>query len=32
MNKNGEQTIDNNTLTALTLLIAESTQKEKDII
>lgn len=30
--KNGKQTIDNNTLTALTLLIAESNPKEKDII
>lgn len=30
--KNGGQTIDNNTLTALTLLIAESNPKEKDII
>ncbi len=30
--KNGQQTIDNNTLTALTLLIAESNPKEKDII
>ncbi len=28
----GKQTIDNNTLTALTLLIAESNPKEKDII
>ncbi len=27
--KNGEQTIDNNTLAALTLLIAESNPKEK---
>ena len=27
-----EKTIDNNTLTALTLLIAESNPKEKDII
>ena len=30
--KNGEQTIDNNTLVALTLLIAESNPKEKEII
>ncbi len=30
--KNGEQTIDNNTLTALTLLIAESNPKEKEVI
>ncbi len=30
--KDGMQTIDNNTLTALTLLIAESNPKEKDII
>ena len=30
--KNGKQVIDNNTLTALTLLIAESNPKEKDII
>ena len=30
--KNGTQTIDNNTLTALTLLIAESNPKEKEII
>ena len=30
--KDGEQTIDNNTLTALTLLIAESNQKEKEVI
>ena len=30
--KNGKQTIDNNTLAALTLLIAESNPKEKDII
>ena len=30
--KNGKQTIDNNTLTALTLLIAESNPKEKEII
>ncbi len=30
--KNNKQTIDNNTLTALTLLIAESNPKEKDII
>ncbi len=30
--KDGKQTIDNNTLTALTLLIAESNPKEKDII
>lgn len=30
--KNGIQTIDNNTLTALTLLIAESNPKEKEII
>ena len=29
---NGKQTIDNNTLTALTLLIAESNPKEKEII
>ena len=29
---NGKQTIDNNTLTALTLLIAESNPKEKNII
>ena len=30
--KNGKQSIDNNTLTALTLLIAESNPKEKEII
>ena len=30
--KNGKQVIDNNTLTALTLLIAESNPKEKEII
>ena len=30
--KNGKQTIDNNTLAALTLLIAESNPKEKDVI
>ena len=30
--KDGMQTIDNNTLTALTLLIAESNPKEKDVI
>ena len=30
--KNGKQTIDNNTLTALTLLIAESNPKEKEVI
>ena len=30
--KSGKQTIDNNTLTALTLLIAESNPKEKEII
>ena len=30
--KNGQQIIDNNTLTALTLLIAESNPKEKEII
>ena len=30
--KNGQQAIDNNTLTALTLLIAESNPKEKEII
>ena len=30
--KNGNQIIDNNTLTAITLLIAESNPKEKDII
>ena len=30
--KNGQQTIDNNTLTALTLLIAESNPKEKEVI
>ena len=30
--KNGNQTIDNNTLAALTLLIAESNPKEKEII
>ena len=30
--KDGEQTIDNNTLVALTLLIAESNPKEKEII
>ena len=30
--KNGEQTIDNNTLAALTLLIAESNPKEKEVI
>ena len=29
---NGKQTIDNNTLTALTLLIAESNPKEKEVI
>ncbi len=28
--KNGKQVIDNNTLTALTLLIAESNQKAKE--
>ena len=32
LNKNGEHIIDNNTLTALTLLIAESNPKEKSII
>ena len=30
--KNGKQIIDNNTLTALTLLIAESNPKEKEIL
>lgn len=30
--KNGNQVIDNNTLIALTLLIAESNPKEKDVI
>ena len=30
--KIGQQTIDNNTLAALTLLIAESNPKEKDVI
>lgn len=30
--KNGEQVIDNNTLTALTLLIAESNPKEKEVL
>ena len=30
--KNGQQIIDNNTLAALTLLIAESNPKEKEII
>lgn len=30
--KNGGQVIDNNTLTALTLLIAESNPEEKEII
>lgn len=30
--KEGTQTIDNNTLAALTLLIAESNPKEKDVI
>ncbi len=30
--KNGEQTIDNNTLAALTLLIAESNPKEKEVM
>lgn len=30
--KNGRQTIDNNTLAALTLLIAESNPKEKEVI
>ena len=30
--KHGKQTIDNNTLTALTLLIAESNPKEKEVI
>ena len=30
--KNGRQVIDNNTLTALTLLIAESNPKEKEVI
>ena len=30
--KDGKQVIDNNTLTALTLLIAESTPKEKEVI
>ena len=30
--KNGEKIIDNNTLAALTLLIAESNPKEKEII
>ena len=32
LNKNGRQIIDNNTLTALTLFIAESNSKEKEII
>ena len=32
LNKNGEHIIDNNTLTALTLLVAESNPKEKSII
>lgn len=30
--KNGKQTIDNNTLAALTLLIAESNPKEKEVL
>ena len=30
--RDGKQRIDNNTLTALTLLIAESNPKEKDVI
>ena len=30
--KNGKQTIDNNTLAALTLLIAESNPREKEVI
>ena len=30
--KNGKQTIDNNTLAVLTLLIAESNPKEKEVI
>ena len=30
--KIGQQTIDNNTLAALTLLIAESNPKEKEVI
>jgi hypothetical protein len=30
--KNGRQVIDNNTLAALTLLIAESNPKEKNVI
>ena len=30
--KNGKQTIDNNTLAALTLLIAESNSKEKEVL
>lgn len=30
--KNGAQVIDNNTLTALTLLIAESNPKEKEVL
>ncbi len=30
--KIGQQTIDNNTLAALTLLIAESNPKEKDVL
>ncbi len=30
--KDNKQVVDNNTLTALTLLIAESSPKEKDII
>ena len=30
--RNGKQVIDNNTLVALTLLIAESNPKEKDIL
>ena len=32
LHKDGKQTIDNNTLTALTLLIAESNPKEKEIL
>lgn len=32
LNKNGEHIIDNNTLTALTLLVAQSNPKEKSII
>jgi len=32
LHRNEEQTIDNNTLTALTLLIAESNPKEKEVM